>query len=215
MLPLFPDAAGGFCTKEGMAATIVHAGTRLGVPVQTSDGSERLSGHSLRATGAQGPCLARLGLDLWAIQLLGRWGSDRVKGYIREAQLASSASWAARAARRQNLEDVARRILKKFGHVQHHGSSPQGLAPAVAAVVASDPSLRPDAKLQHPALAHKVRGASLAGDDASRELTSRPGLVARGNSDVVQRRLGGMALHHSERSMPSGGRAYPLRVVLR
>ena len=46
----------------------------------------------LRATGAQG--LARRGVDLWAIQLLGRWGSDAVRSYVREVALERATTWA-------------------------------------------------------------------------------------------------------------------------
>lgn len=61
-LPLFPDANGKPCSKEAMAATMVQAGHLLKVPLQTTNGSERISEHSLRVTGAQG--LAHLGLDM-------------------------------------------------------------------------------------------------------------------------------------------------------
>ena len=70
--PLFPTASGAPCSKEAMSATFVQAALRLGVETLSADGSEIVSGHSLRVTGAQG--LARLGLDTWAIQLIGRWG---------------------------------------------------------------------------------------------------------------------------------------------
>ena len=70
--PLFPTEEGGVVSKEAMAATIVEAAQFLGVPLESADGSEKISGHTLRVSGAQG--LSRLGLDLWAIQLFGRWG---------------------------------------------------------------------------------------------------------------------------------------------
>ena len=47
-------------------------------------------------TGAQG--LTRAGLDLWQVQLLGRWGSDAVRGYVSGAALGRSDTWARRAA---------------------------------------------------------------------------------------------------------------------
>ena len=84
-LPLFPTAEGQVCSKMAMSDTIRHAATQLGVTLASPDGSERVTGHSLRATGAQG--LTMLGWDLWAVQLLGRWGSDVVKAYVREAPL--------------------------------------------------------------------------------------------------------------------------------
>lgn len=51
LAPLFPDEGGShLLSKEAMLATIVHAGRLLKVPLQTTDGSERISGHSLRVT---------------------------------------------------------------------------------------------------------------------------------------------------------------------
>ena len=66
-----------------MAATIGRAAAFQRLPAQTPDGLQRWTGHSLRVTGAQG--LAAAGVDTWAIQLIGRWGSEAVLGYIREA----------------------------------------------------------------------------------------------------------------------------------
>ena len=95
-LPLFPTSSGAVCTKSAMASTIVKAAELLKAPLSSPDGSERITGHTLRATGAQG--LARMGIDLWAIQLMGRWGSEVVRRYVREVALESAASWAASAA---------------------------------------------------------------------------------------------------------------------
>ena len=68
-----------------MLRTIEEAAVKLRVPLAAPDRSERVTGHSLRVTGAQG--LARRGWDLWSIQLLGRWGSEVVKTYVRDAPL--------------------------------------------------------------------------------------------------------------------------------
>jgi hypothetical protein len=103
-LPMFPSSEGQVCSKEVVTATLVRAAELLGVPTATPDGSGRVSGHSLRATGAQGLC--SLGLDVWAIQLLGRWGSSAVLGYVRDACLASSAEWATRASRSADLGKI-------------------------------------------------------------------------------------------------------------
>ena len=110
-LPLFPTSDGRICSKESVAATIVAAGLKLGVR-DLPDDSAKLTGHSLRVTGAQG--LAALGLDLWAIQLLGRWGSERVKTYVREAQLGRAAHWAATAARHRDLEEVVAEVTARL-----------------------------------------------------------------------------------------------------
>ena len=87
-----------------MAATFSQAAFRLGVELESADGSEVVSGHSLRVTGAQG--LARLGLDTWAIQLIGRWGSATILRYIRLVPLERAVAWAADAARRRELPQI-------------------------------------------------------------------------------------------------------------
>ena len=91
-LPFFPTAEGNVVTKGSMTDTIIQAATLLKVPKTSADGNERVSGHSLRVTGAQG--LTKAGLDTWAVQLLGRWGSDTVLTYIRNVPLQKSAEWA-------------------------------------------------------------------------------------------------------------------------
>ena len=108
-LPLFPNERGEVCDKEAVVNTIIEAGRKLGMVVANSDGTERLSGHSLRVTGAQG--LTRLGVDLWAVQLMGRWGSDKVKTYVREVQLERASEWATSAAKKEDLESLVDKVL--------------------------------------------------------------------------------------------------------
>ena len=67
-----------------MVATIVHAARLLGV-TDLPDGTLRVSGHSLRSTGAQG--LISLGWRADAVRLQGRWESDSVRRYTRDAAL--------------------------------------------------------------------------------------------------------------------------------
>ena len=90
MLPLFPTWRGTAPSKLSVVSTILAAAGRLGVPLAAPAESTRISGHTLRATGAQG--LTRLGLDLWAVQLLGRWGSHTVTLYIRDAAASTEAA---------------------------------------------------------------------------------------------------------------------------
>ena len=79
-----------------MVDTIRRAAELLQLPPLSPDGVPRWTGHTLRVTGAQGLALA--GLDTWAIQLLGRWGSEAVRSYIRQAPLAASTNWARAAS---------------------------------------------------------------------------------------------------------------------
>ena len=113
-LPLFPSASGDVVPKAEMAKTIEFAASELGVPLAAPDGSERISGHSLRVSGAQG--LARLGWDLWAIQLHGRWHSDVVKHYVQEAHLTpvGGASGPGQSDP-LTLELVISRVLQRLG----------------------------------------------------------------------------------------------------
>ena len=104
-LPLFPTAAGVAAEKTAVADTITEAARHLGCPLVSVDGAARITGHSLRVTGAQG--LTRAGLDAWAVQLLGRWGSSTVLQYIQDVPLERSASWAQMAVSRSLAEVVA------------------------------------------------------------------------------------------------------------
>ena len=58
----------------------------------------------MRPSGAQ--MLTRLGLDCFAVQLLGRWGSNEVMRYVREAAASTAASEARAATVAKNLNEV-------------------------------------------------------------------------------------------------------------
>ena len=100
-LPLFPCSSGGAASKHSVVATILSAAQRLQLPLVSPDASFRVSGHSLRATGAQS--LTRMGLDLWAVQVLGRWGSATVTRYIRESSASADAALSRRHVLGQSL----------------------------------------------------------------------------------------------------------------
>jgi len=142
-LPLFPDVEGRACDKTAVVATLVAGADKLGLPRSAPDGSERISGHSLRATGAQG--LAKAGLELWALQLLGRWGSDAIVSYVREAHLARSEEWAARAMRSMSLDHLAGAMAPKAAALTSEGRDLDEALVAAAAgtgvVPPSDPLL--------------------------------------------------------------------------
>ena len=115
-LPLFPDELGEVVTKHAMAEAIKEAGRLLGVSVASPDGSERITGHSLRVSGAQG--LAQLGWHLWTVQLHGRWGSEVVKRYFRDSPLASAAltSSASGPSRELDVEALVAAVVSKMSH---------------------------------------------------------------------------------------------------
>ena len=72
--PLFPNGAGEVPAKD----MLVRAWQAL-----APEGHPALGGHSARRSGCK--ALARAGWPLSALQLLGRWGSSAVLGYVEEA----------------------------------------------------------------------------------------------------------------------------------
>ena len=95
-LPLFPTSSCEPCSILGVMATIEAAAVQVGLPRRSPEGLTLWTWHLLRVGGAQS--LAIAGLDTWTIQLVGRWGTEAVLGYVRLAPLAMSHTWAARAS---------------------------------------------------------------------------------------------------------------------
>ena len=94
-VPLWPCSSGATTSRRGVIGTVRRAALQLGQPLQDAGGLWLHSGHALRVTGAQG--LSRAGLGIHAIQVLGRWGSDAVLLYIRNAPLYATHKYAAAA----------------------------------------------------------------------------------------------------------------------
>jgi len=159
-LPLFPSSAGAAVTKQAFTATILHAASLLNVPLSNREGTLRVSGHSLRPTGAQG--LARLGLDVWAIQLLGRWGSGSVMEYVRESAASPEAAISRRNLLGQSLHDLV--------GARRRGASAGELARlALAEVRAELPAFLSDLRRT---LLEELRPAAARAPDAGRSSSS-------------------------------------------
>ena len=95
--PLFPDVDGNTISKQALArlaeatALFIHQVQMGEWPI---DAIQLWAEHAFRVSGAQ--MFARAGLDLYLIQLLGRWGSRAIERYVQEAPLANT-KWAATA----------------------------------------------------------------------------------------------------------------------
>ncbi len=94
---LFPTRAGEPLSKT----TVARLAEAAAMFLQTADMSDwptdsvqSWAEHAYRVSGAQ--MFARAGLDLYLIQLLGRWGSRAIERYVQDAPLANTA-WAASA----------------------------------------------------------------------------------------------------------------------
>jgi len=82
---LFPSAPNYPATKAGWADTFQEIARRLGLPLSHPNGARIYSGHSARVTGARH--LAATNVELWRIQLFGRWGSQIFMHYLQDTPL--------------------------------------------------------------------------------------------------------------------------------
>jgi len=199
-LPLFPTAAGQACSKSSVVASILEAADLLGVPRSAPDGSERVSGHSLRATGAQG--LARAGLELWSIQLLGRWGSEAVRGYVRDAALSRSEEWAAQVLQSRPLDALAQEAAPQLEAMVRGGS---GFDEALAVVCRETVAVAPQGCADHADLAEQlapivVEAIAGAGDFAPAALLADPSAQAA-EEDLVQDEMGSVLVLNGARGV--------------
>ena len=78
-IKVFCDVLGKMIPKKKMIESMQAAWNLTGAL------HVRLSGHSLRRSGAQ--YLAALGMELMLIQVLGRWGSTAIERYVAESPL--------------------------------------------------------------------------------------------------------------------------------
>ena len=83
--PIFPAADGNPASKTGWADTFEELGKILKLPCTHPNGARCFTGHTARASGAVH--LAASQVELWRIQLFGRWGSQVFLQYIRDAPL--------------------------------------------------------------------------------------------------------------------------------
>lgn len=88
--PLFPTSSGRAASKTQFIGAIRRVLQLAGVQLTRNDPHgrpmDRFSGHTLRVAGAQ--MLARAGVPLDHIQLLGRWSSQAVQRYTQDSALA-------------------------------------------------------------------------------------------------------------------------------
>ena len=83
--PIFPTEGGLPATKQGWADTFEALGAKLGLATTYPNGARCFTGHTGRASGAVH--LAASNVELWRIQLFGRWGSQVFLHYIRDAPI--------------------------------------------------------------------------------------------------------------------------------
>ena len=102
--PLFPSNKGTVASKQGWADTFQAIAANLGLATSHANGARRFTGHSARVTGARH--MASTSVELWRVQLFGRWGSDVFKHYIQDAPLAQLDSLALETGARLSIEEA-------------------------------------------------------------------------------------------------------------
>ena len=148
------------CSKKRELRTSTFTQHSPADDLSSPDGASHLGGHSLRVTGAQ--ALARAGVDLWAIQLLVRWGSSAVLGYVQAVPLERSSSWARRAAQGLSLEQV----VAASSAAPSSSTSPSAAAPTPAAVCSDLPAEAGPSACLEEALVVEVQASAVAASDA-------------------------------------------------
>jgi len=103
-LPLFPDLQGNPVSKEAMVRTIEHFAGSVGEPLVDERGRRRMGGHSFRVAGAKH--LARIGVEVFVIQLLARHSTSIILRYVSEVPLESLTERYKRSAQNRDLEQI-------------------------------------------------------------------------------------------------------------
>jgi hypothetical protein len=146
--PLFCDRTGCFLSKSAVIQAVRSS-------VQTFDADAALdedsfAEHSMRVSGAQ--MLARCGVDVHIIMLLGRWGSQAILRYIQEAPLLASAELAGhvaqsfdfsnKKARTSATPPVATRVLPEEASDEVIAPIPPAVTTVATKVLLEDASVR-------------------------------------------------------------------------
>jgi len=121
---LFPTVRGERATKKGWQAAFTSAAAAAGLPIQSPNGAILYTGHTARASGA---ChLAQANVDLWRIQIFGRWSSDAFLRYVRSAPLANLNRLASEASLQQAIS-AARTELRALSTISQPSVAPVSL----------------------------------------------------------------------------------------
>ena len=109
---LFPCQDGSKPSKAGWACIFKQIAAAEGLSTAQLNGAEKFTGHSARVSGAQH--LAKANIELWRIQLFGRWSSEAFLRYIRDAPLQNLYSLANEASLQQSIQ-AAKSELQRLG----------------------------------------------------------------------------------------------------
>ena len=130
--PLFPAQGGVPTTKSGWADTFQALATALGLRTAHPNGARAFTGHSARATGAVH--LASTQVELWRIQLFGRWGSEVFLHYIQDAPLAHLDRLAVESSVQTSIRSARQELQALLARTSSGGHLREALAVPTAAM---------------------------------------------------------------------------------
>ena len=105
---LFPTSEGNKPSKAGWCQTFMRLAEMMDLQTHWENGAPKFTGHTARASGAHH--LAAAGVDLWRVQIFGRWSSAAFLRYVRSAPLSSLSNLASTnsiAAAKRELQALA------------------------------------------------------------------------------------------------------------
>eukprot|EP00435_Cladocopium_sp_Y103_P053688 s1791_g17.t1 len=113
---------------ERWADSFQEIARRLGLPLQHQNGARIYSGHTGRVTGARH--MASTQIELWRVQLFGRWGSDVFKHYIQDSPVAQLDSLALETGARLSIEEAKLQLQDLLRRTASETSQPIATPPA-------------------------------------------------------------------------------------
>ena len=122
---IFVTEEGGQCSKSGWSGTFQEIATKLGLPIMSQNGLRLFTGHSARATGAM--YMAATNVELWRIQMFGRWGSEAFLGYIRDAPISQLDDLAAESTAKLSIQMAKLELKDLLRQVESYKESLAGV----------------------------------------------------------------------------------------
>jgi len=137
--PFFPTMAGHTFAKTGFIKAVHSICEALNVDIYGPNGAPLITGHVARATGAV--FLAENGVELWRIQLLGRWGSEAIKIYIRDAPVKSMSAVALEAFIQKDIHELVHDLKRVQKAVARDQISHPSIIPSLSSTEVRESNL--------------------------------------------------------------------------
>lgn len=172
--PVFPTDGNTPATKLGWADTFQCIAAALGLPTVHPNGARAYTGHSARATGAIH--LAGTQVELWRIQLFGRWGSEVFLHYLQDAPVAQLDRLAIECSVHTSIRAARAELQQLLAHTRQATALREAVALPSPAMLADCEAAPPDEGPTHAFRNETVRNneGGKVHQVAARPLDSHP-----------------------------------------